>query len=243
MSQFPTRKSPSNTSNRAKSRRAKSKGRLRGLRNLRCETLEDRRMMTVNFIRSDLDFILQQTLIAEQHAAGAELTSLIANTELSHGLRTVDGSDNNLIAGRDLFGAADTIFQRLVDPEFRNADAGTSYLQTEGLVIDSQLRLISNLIVDQTPNNPAAVAAAANAGGELVNGTRTDGTPFQTFFIPNTAPDEGLSAPFNAWMTFFGQFFDHGLDLVTKGGSGTVMAGASPTTRGSPHASGTSDRP
>ncbi|MCK7481279.1 MAG: hypothetical protein M0C28_31885 [Candidatus Moduliflexus flocculans] len=24
-------------------------------------------------------------------------------------------------------------------------------------------------------------------------------------------------------MTFFGQFFDHGLDLVTKGGSGTVF--------------------
>ena len=43
------------------------------------------------------------------------------------------------------------------------------------------------------------------------------------FFIPNVTPDAGLSAPFNAWMTFFGQFFDHGLDLVTKGGSGTVF--------------------
>ena len=43
------------------------------------------------------------------------------------------------------------------------------------------------------------------------------------FFFPNVAPDAGLSAPFNAWMTFFGQFFDHGLDLVTKGGSGTVF--------------------
>ncbi|PZR94843.1 MAG: calcium-binding protein [Stutzerimonas stutzeri] len=40
--------------------------------------------------------------------------------------------------------------------------------------------------------------------------------------IPNVAPDEGLSAPFNSWMTFFGQFFDHGLDLITKGGAGTV---------------------
>ena len=42
-------------------------------------------------------------------------------------------------------------------------------------------------------------------------------------FIPNVAPDEGLSAGFNSWMTFFGQFFDHGLDLVTKGGSGTIF--------------------
>ena len=45
----------------------------------------------------------------------------------------------------------------------------------------------------------------------------------EVFFIPNTAPDEGLSAPFNAWFTFFGQFFDHGLDLVDKGGNGTVF--------------------
>ena len=40
---------------------------------------------------------------------------------------------------------------------------------------------------------------------------------------PNVAPDEGLSAPFNSWFTLFGQFFDHGLDLVNKGGSGTVF--------------------
>ena len=33
----------------------------------------------------------------------------------------------------------------------------------------------------------------------------------------------GLSAPFNSWFTFFGQFFDHGLDLVDKGGNGTVF--------------------
>ncbi|MER2267599.1 peroxidase family protein, partial [Methylobacterium oxalidis] len=33
---------------------------------------------------------------------------------------------------------------------------------------------------------------------------------------------EGLSAPYNSWFTLFGQFFDHGLDLVTKGGNGTL---------------------
>ena len=52
-------------------------------------------------------------------------------------------------------------------------------------------------------------------------------------FIPNVTPDAGLSAPFNAWMTFFGQFFDHGLDLVTKGGNGTSSFRCSPTTRSS----------
>ena len=44
-----------------------------------------------------------------------------------------------------------------------------------------------------------------------------------TSSLPNIAPDEGLSAPFNSWFTLFGQFFDHGLDLVNKGGSGTVF--------------------
>ena len=46
--------------------------------------------------------------------------------------------------------------------------------------------------------------------------------------IPNVAPDEGLSAPFNGWMTFFGQFFDHGLDLISKGGNGTIYVPLQP---------------
>src|SRR3990167_4835134 len=97
------------------------------------------------------------------------------------------------------------------------------------MVVDSQPRIISNLIVDQTPNNPAAVAAAAgNEGSATVMSPGLDGIfgtadDREVLLIPNTAPDEGLSAPFNQWMTFFGQFFDHGLDLVTKGGSGTVF--------------------
>ena len=41
--------------------------------------------------------------------------------------------------------------------------------------------------------------------------------------LPNVSPDEGLSASFNSWFTLFGQFFDHGLDLVAKGQSGTVF--------------------
>ncbi len=46
--------------------------------------------------------------------------------------------------------------------------------------------------------------------------------------IPNVATDAGLSAPFNSWFTLFGQFFDHGLDLVNKGGSGTVFVPLQP---------------
>ena len=41
--------------------------------------------------------------------------------------------------------------------------------------------------------------------------------------MPNVSPDVGLTARFNSWMTFFGQFFDHGLDLVTKGATDIVF--------------------
>ncbi len=183
----------------------------------------------VHFIRSDLDFILDQIRISERQAAGEDLLTLLPNIEVPYGLRTVDGSFNNLVAKQSGFGAADTVFPRLVNPVFNAAESGTSYSQNSGLVFDSQPRTISNLIVDQTANNPAALAAAAaNPGSQVVVSPGLDGifgTADDTLvnFIPNVTPDAGFTAPFNQWMTFFGQFFDHGLDLVTKGGSGTVF--------------------
>ncbi len=67
-----------------------------------------------SFSRSDLDFVLKQILIAEQHTAGADLASLVPDAFAPFGLRTVDGSFNNLIAGQSNFGAADQFFtQRL----------------------------------------------------------------------------------------------------------------------------------
>jgi Animal haem peroxidase len=62
--------------------------------------------------------------------------------------------------------------------------------------------------------------AAGNLGAVVPAGV--------TLTIPNVAPDEGLSASFNSWFTVFGQFFDHGLDLVNKGGSGTVFVPLQP---------------
>ena len=127
--------------------------------------------MAVQFIRSDLEFILEQIEIAERNAAGESLLDILANVELPYGLRTVDGSLNNLVTGQSEFGAADNTFPRLADPLFRPADPvtfdpdgpggqavgdPTSYAQTSGFVFDSDPRTISNLIVDQTPNHPAA---------------------------------------------------------------------------------------
>ena len=76
------------------------------------------------------------------------------------------------------------------------------------------------MIVDQNDTNPAAVAAAGNPPVGSPTGVEQE--------ILNTAPDEGLSAPFNSMLTFFGQFFDHGLDFVDKG-NGTVFMALDPS--------------
>jgi len=254
----------------------------------------------------------------------------IPSYNISWGLRTVDGSYNHLLPGQEQWGAADREFPELMPPEYRtvmvDVDPGPgvmlvpmSYTPTSvdpdgpdpappggpgsgvgGDVMDPSIRIISNLIVDQTLANPSAIltalqnagnddpgmvitgqisalyaplrplfiavaemqraqasaaaAAAANPGNAglqaalltananlaaaqsaldlaadvpggltetlAANGITLDGA---NLHIPNVAPDEGLSAPFNSWFTLFGQFFDHGLDLVNKGGNGTVF--------------------
>ena len=212
--------------------------------------------MGIAFNRGDLEFVLTQIQQAE---AGQPPV----NPHLSFGLRTVDGSGNNVIAGQGSFGSSDQLFPRLTDPLFQTADnvptgfgppGTTSYAQSNGLVFDSDPRIISNLISDQTANNPAALEAQAHALDKLGIGyqnqvanphfnpalppdpvtnpafvSNNTATPANVdaagnLFIPNVTPDNGLSAPFNTWFTLFGQFFDHGLDLINKDGtSGTVF--------------------
>jgi hypothetical protein len=110
----------------------------------------------------DLRFIYDQILVAQDHAAGGQLLgsgpNQVSDPQLPRGLRTVDGSFNNLVPVPDqhMFGAADRLFPRLLTPRFRAAQNGTSYAQVTGTVIDSEPRTISNLIVDQSSANPAA---------------------------------------------------------------------------------------
>ena len=173
----------------------------------------------------------------------------------SYGLRLVDGSCNNLVKNvsgtkRDRFAAADQPFPRLTTADFQAAEGAPANLFFPGqpaipgstyanhlsgnMVFDSQPRLISNLIVDQTSTNPAAVDVAANPARTQANPdvviacTQTppengDCVPqHQTLFIPNITTDVGLSPPYNSMFTFFGQFFDHGVDQTVKS-SGTVF--------------------
>ncbi|RHW18361.1 hypothetical protein D1610_07835 [Sphingomonas gilva] len=281
----------------------------------------------VDFIRSDLEFILQQIKIAEAHAAGTPLYGpggQIPAYNIHWGLRTVDGSYNHLLPGQERWGASDVEFPTLLDPVYRPAD-GTAFdpdgpggappmptapnynpsNDPDSLVFDSSLRTISNLLVDQTLGNPAAILEGLDRAGsadpfadlaaitviyqafkpasdaeyqarvvkqnaETAAVEADDGDPGTTtpaeaaaaaalaaataahdvtvadldaarvvrdaalapygiamdgdnVHLPNISPDGGLSASFNSWFTLFGQFFDHGLDLVAKGGSGTVF--------------------
>src|SRR3954452_8787591 len=235
----------------------------------------------------DLTFILKQIKIAERHTTtltasdpcgtllaqpgdGIPDKEQVPDVLTSYGLRTVDGSCNNLKAATgqqapgqptgpfagnpdpNFFGADNQIFPRLTKPFFRDGDPigpfgptgpATSYKSKTGTVVDSQVRIASNLIDDQTSNNPAAIAAAGHPQRTQTGGKATatpcdvdpttgeDVLPLaplgctpshHTLFIPNVTTDTGLSPPYNSLFTFFGQFFDHGVDQTEKSG-GTVF--------------------
>src|SRR4051794_4972796 len=211
----------------------------------------------------DLHFIMKQIKIAEHHSATLTASNpcgtlvgpgpdQVPDRLTPYGLRTVDGSCNDLSPGRERFGAADELFPRLTSPSFRDADpvppgfgppGPSSYKQKTGNVFDDQPRVISNLIVDQTSENPAAVAASGHpvrSQDPTADATpcTTDPNPsavppapgipagctpsHKTLFIPNVTTDVGLSPPYNSLFTFFGQFFDHGVDQTFKSG-GTVF--------------------
>jgi len=174
-----------------------------------------------------------------QTGAGAARTTTIANTTtrvlsplLPEGLRQVDGRNNNLTGngfsswmgfgyitpttlGKSAWGAADMAFPRILGPVFRSG-----YATRTGNVSDAAPRVISNLISDQSVANPAARAAASCAvsGPNACVPSTTDNV---SLFIRNHATN-GVAAPYNGMFALFGQFFDHGLDLVGKSSTEAV---------------------
>ncbi len=242
----------------------------------------------VKLTKHDLIFILKQIKIAEAHAAGGDLRTLVEEAAeaagaagtgaaqahlLPYGLRTVDGSYNNLFDGRETWGSSGQPFKQLApiswvtesddsivfgagtpgqttftDGDYSQMGPGTGPGGLGGgTVVDADPRIISNLIVDQTSNNPAAIMVyeallaegrVATREQQVVGGVpqvhasdvigpngailAVAGSPIYVYEFENFSPDIGDSAPYNSMFTLFGQFFDHGLDLVAKGGNGTV---------------------
>ncbi|MGO4525956.1 peroxidase family protein [Microvirga sp. 2MCAF35] len=158
----------------------------------------------VNLVKHDLEYILKQIKIAERHAAGEDLSALVAEAGgfdptaattptqahlLPYGLRTVDGTYNNLVEGRETWGAADQPFPDMSNPDYLNegddsmmfgtptnpvwltnnnytpGSATGSPMLEPGTVVDADPRLISNLVADQTLDNPAAIGAALTYAG------------------------------------------------------------------------------
>ena len=138
--------------------------------------------MSVTYIKSDLEFILAQIKISERHADGEALLApdMVPAYNVSFGVRTVDGTYNHLLPGQETWGASDTQFPELVDPTFRPAsevvdmngpalggETAATYAPSNNpgnIVVDTAPRTISNLIVDQTITNPAAVQRYIDAG-------------------------------------------------------------------------------
>jgi Ca2+-binding RTX toxin-like protein len=162
----------------------------------------------------------------------ANTTTRVLSPLLPEGLRQVDGRNNNLTGngfsswmgfgyitpttlGKSAWGAADMAFPRILGPVFRSG-----YATRTGNVSDAAPRVISNLISDQSVANPAARAAASCAvsGPNACVPSTTDNV---SLFIRNHATN-GVAAPYNGMFALFGQFFDHGLDLVGKSSTEAV---------------------
>jgi Ca2+-binding RTX toxin-like protein len=98
-----------------------------------------------------------------------------------------------------------------------DGDPGTPPTPAEQAAIDEAVAAEANHAAAVLARDAARVGRDADleAYGIVMEGDNVQ--------LLNIAPDGGLSASFNSWFTLFGQFFDHGLDLVNKGGSGTVF--------------------
>lgn len=141
------------------------------------------------------------------------------------GVRDPSGANNNLIPGQGLFGASGQPFDRLTTPTYVEVQslaagqlgpgmpASTTYSSNapNAVIVDAAPRQISNLVADQAqlstdPSDPLG-------------------------FKANLAPvyDRAINPlPDSAVFGFFGQFFDHGLDLVHKGANGVVFVPLAP---------------
>ena len=108
----------------------------------------------------------------------------------------------------------------------RQIDALAKSNQTPGLSAAQKLLTAQNSVRDAyltsmgtagsvcDPTHPGGLATAAS--------NRDIEMQANSLLIPNTAPD-AFKAPYNGNFVLFGQFFDHGLDLVGKSGTDHVV--------------------
>ena len=180
------------------------------------------------FDSTDIDFILAQLRLP-----GNDPRNTLNGTALDpRGIRDVQGAGNNL--QNPSWGNADTIFPRVTQAQWTHAQGSftfgqqgpvftmtpVSYAIRDINLVDSSPRLISNLVSNQSAEALAAVGYTTPEAQRLAvldDPTTTAGGRVS----PLTGADNPL--PYSGFMTLFGQFFDHGLDLVQKGKDGLIM--------------------
>ena len=112
----------------------------------------------------------------------------------------------------------------LVAPPANNSTAVTGVangnLYTQTTVVDGSPRVISNIVVDQSPEALAAIGYVNPGDQKLAILDNPALTP-EGRLNPFTGAANPL--PTSVFTAMFGQFFDHGLDLVHKGANGRVI--------------------
>ena len=97
---------------------------------------------------------------------------------------------------------------------------GNLYAAPQGTVVDGSPRVISNIVVDQSPEALAAIGYVTTGEQKLAILDNPALTP-----EGRTNPFTGAANPLptSTFTAMFGQFFDHGLDFVHKGANGRVI--------------------
>ena len=211
--------------------------------------------MAFRLNKTALDFLLEQVTIGINYT---QLINSLdpsgvrevagTNNNLVGALSDPDGIPNN---GDETFapgpysgyGVADTPFLRLSQVYYNPAGPGGAYqygidhngdsavTAADNNVTDASPRLASLLISTADPTlNPAAAEAVRDFYGidpSVPAGTLPN---FNTVGSDPLIPNAGVlgGGQYNGWLVAFGQFFDHGLDFIQKGGNGTILIPLSP---------------
>ena len=170
--------------------------------------------------QSDIDFLWTQLRLPN---------NLPPNTLSFLGVRDVRGVANNV--SYPLWAVVDQPFLRALSAVFTttptdaNATSGTfSFGQTGNVVynyVPTSYAIRGINLVDSSPRTISNLVASSAGLTQFQQQDDPSATP-NGRVSPLTGPSNPLV--YSGWMTLFGQFFDHGLDFIHKGGSeGYVM--------------------
>ena len=199
---------------------------------------------------TDLLFFLDANLVGANPPAGTDPFSTL-------GLRNVDGVNNNLlhiplpagpgdpafidqhgdVVDTDTFGAINQPFIFDSTQTFRNFALGDSQALDAFVIANPQLGTFYFILDAFLPGDLTALVGddyaqlldVVDASPRTISNLVADMDIAPPEALGNPGDPSIFVAPFNTLFTFFGQFFDHGLDFIDKGGSGTILIPVLPT--------------